>query len=89
MPAHSPPAPPPLMQCHPIAAPTPRVRARARSVRVTQIEALNGEFVALARTDEVARRLVSIPGIGVLNATALVAAIGDGAAFRRGRDLGA
>ena len=32
---------------------------------------------------------MTIPGVGVLSATALVAAIGDGAAFRRGRDLGA
>jgi len=55
----------------------------------SRIEALNGEFVAIARHDEAARRLVTIPGVGVLNATALVAAVGDGAAFRRGRDLGA
>ena len=39
--------------------------------------------------DDAARRLVTIPGIGVLNATTLVAAVGDGSAFRRGRDLGA
>ncbi|TCM44681.1 transposase IS116/IS110/IS902 family protein [Rhizobium sp. PP-F2F-G48] len=31
----------------------------------------------------------TIPGIGVMNATALVAAIGDGATFKRGRDLSA
>ena len=54
-----------------------------------RIEALNGEFVAIARHDEAARRLVTIPGVGVLNATALVAAVGNGAAFKRGRDLGA
>ena len=33
--------------------------------------------------------LATIPGIGVLNATALVAAIGDGRTFARGRDLAA
>jgi transposase len=54
-----------------------------------RIDALNAEFTARARTDEAARRLATIPGIGVLNATALVAAVGDGGAFRRGRDLGA
>jgi transposase len=54
-----------------------------------RIEALNAEFKARARTDTAARRLATIPGIGVLNATALVAAVGDGAAFRRARDLGA
>lgn len=52
------------------------------------IEAFDDEFAALAKTDA-ARRLVSIPGIGVLNATALVAAIGNGATFARGRDLAA
>jgi transposase len=52
-------------------------------------EALNAEFVAIARHDDAARGLVTIPGVGVLNATALVVAVGDASAFRRGRDLGA
>jgi transposase len=52
-----------------------------------RINALNAEFTARARTDEPARRLATIPGIGVLNATALVAAVGEGGAFRRGRGL--
>lgn len=34
-------------------------------------------------------RLLSIPGIEALNATALVAAIGDAGTFARGRDLAA
>lgn len=55
----------------------------------SRIEALNGEFVETARQDEVMRRLTSIPGIGVLNATALAAAIGNGGSFDRARDLGA
>lgn len=54
-----------------------------------RIAALNREFLERARADQVARRLVSIPGIGVLNATALLAAVGDAAAFKRGRDLAA
>jgi transposase len=54
-----------------------------------RIEAYDDEFAALARADETARRLTSIPGIGVLNATALMAAIGDARTFRRGRDLAA
>ncbi|KZL15779.1 Transposase IS116/IS110/IS902 family protein [Pseudovibrio sp. Ad37] len=33
--------------------------------------------------------LMSIPGIGSIISTALVAAIGNGSAFERGRDLGA
>jgi transposase len=55
----------------------------------TRIEAFDAEFVARAREDEGARRLITIPGIGVMNATALVAAIGDGRTFSKGRDLAA
>ena len=55
----------------------------------TKIEALNGEFIELAHHDVAARRLTSIPGVGVLNATALVAAVGDASAFAKARDLGA
>jgi transposase len=54
-----------------------------------RIEAFDEEFAVTARTDPVARRLATIPGIGVLNATALVAAIGNGEIFARGRDLAA
>jgi len=54
-----------------------------------RIAAYDEEFAALAKADVTARRLASIPGIGVLNATALVAAIGDGATVARGRDLAA
>jgi transposase len=54
-----------------------------------RIAAFETEFVARARADETARRLLTIPGIGVMNATALIAAIGNGETFRRGRDLAA
>ncbi|MEE7462698.1 IS110 family transposase [Methylobacterium fujisawaense] len=54
-----------------------------------RIAALDAEFAETARSDEHARRLTTIPGIGALNATALVAAIGDVATFARGRDLAA
>jgi transposase len=53
------------------------------------IEAFDEEFAAEARTDEAARLLTTIPGIGSLNATALVAAIGRAETFGRGRDLAA
>ena len=55
----------------------------------TKIAALNAEFLSLARNDAAARRLTDIPGIGVLNATALLAAIGNAGSFDRARDLGA
>jgi transposase len=54
-----------------------------------KIDALNAEFVRLARGDAAMRRLTSIPGVGVLNATALVAAVGDTSSFAKARDLGA
>jgi transposase len=54
-----------------------------------RIAGFEAEFVAFAKQDEDTRRLVTIPGIGVLNATALTAAIGKGQAFEHGRDLSA
>lgn len=54
-----------------------------------KITALNGEFVELARHDAAARRLTSIPGVGALNATALIAAVGNASSFAKARDLGA
>lgn len=54
-----------------------------------RISALDDEFAEHARTDETARLVSTIPGIGVLNATALIAAIGNGQTFKRGRDLAA
>jgi transposase len=54
-----------------------------------RISAFDEEFASQARSDEAAHRLATIPGIGVLNATALVAAIGNGTTFARGRDLAA
>ena len=54
-----------------------------------RITAFDDEFAVMARTDPAARRLATIPGIGVLNATALVAAIGGGETFGCGRDLAA
>lgn len=54
-----------------------------------RIAAFDDEFVAEVKQNEAARRLTSIPGIGALNATALVAAVGDARTFARGRDLAA
>ena len=54
-----------------------------------RIKALDAEFAAAAKAQDGAKRLLSIPGIGALNATALVAAVGDAGTFARGRDLAA
>ena len=42
-----------------------------------------------ARENDACQRLTTIPGVGPVTATALVAAIGNGTAFRKGRDLAA
>ena len=54
-----------------------------------RIKAFDAEFAAAAKAQDGAKRLLSIPGIGALNATALVAAMGDAGTFARGRDLAA
>lgn len=51
-----------------------------------RIAAFDAEFAAMARTEDPARRLTGIPGIGPLNATALVAAVCNAATFAKGRD---
>src|ERR1044071_8510529 len=48
-----------------------------------RITSFDAELVSLARTDEAARRLASVPGIGTITATALVAAVGDGSEIGR------
>jgi transposase len=42
-----------------------------------------------SRENESCRRLLAVPGIGPVTATALIAAIGNGAAFRKGREFSA
>ncbi|MDX3911872.1 MAG: transposase, partial [Sphingobium sp.] len=63
---------------------------RARWIALDErIADLDAEFAQAALTDERTQRLLTIPGIGALNATALVAAVGDARTFARGRDLAA
>ena len=54
-----------------------------------QIEELNDEVERIASSDAGCMRLRQIPGIGPLVATAIVAAIGNGAAFHKGREFAA
>ena len=54
-----------------------------------RISDFDHELAEHARAEETTRRLMRIPGIGVLTATALVAAVGNARAFTRGRDLAA
>jgi transposase len=54
-----------------------------------RIDELDRQIKAHVRGHAHARRLMTIPGIGVVSASALVASIGDGRAFRNGRHLAA
>jgi transposase len=54
-----------------------------------RIEAVTAEIEELSHVEPKCQRLMSVPGIGPLISTALVAAIGTGEAFDRGRDFGA
>ena len=53
------------------------------------IESMTEEIERISEENELCRRLRQIPGFGPLVASATVAAIGNGAAFRRGRDFAA
>jgi transposase len=54
-----------------------------------RIAIFDDEFVAFAKENEDARRLVTIPGVGVTIASALIAAVGKAETFEHGRDLAA
>ena len=54
-----------------------------------RIERVTDEIESLARTDSSCGRLMTVPGIGPIIASAMVAAIGNGAAFAKGRDFAA
>jgi transposase len=54
-----------------------------------RIAVVSTEIEALAEQDGPCQRLMTVPGIGPIISSAVVAAIGDGAGFRQGRDFGA
>src|ERR1700676_3829413 len=53
------------------------------------VGSLSGEIEALARQDQACSRLMTVPGIGPIISSAMVAAIGTGDVFSKGRDFGA
>jgi transposase len=54
-----------------------------------RIEGLTTEIAALANQDRACERLMTVPGIGPIISSAMVAAIGNGSVFSKGRDFGA
>jgi transposase len=53
-----------------------------------RIEGVSDEIEALARQDRACELLMTVPGIGPIVSSAMVAAIGTGDAFSKGRDFG-
>jgi len=54
-----------------------------------RIQGLSGEIQIVASQDPGCKRLMTVPGIGPIISSAMVAAIGSGAVFSNGRDFGA
>src|SRR5438477_11402224 len=54
-----------------------------------RIEGLSSEIEVLARRDVGCERLMTVPGIGPIISSAMVAAVGTGDAFTKGRDFAA
>ena len=54
-----------------------------------RIDEADGVMEQASRENDACRRLVSIPGVGPVTATAIIAAIGNGAAFHKGREFSA
>jgi hypothetical protein len=47
----------------------------------------DGSMERASRENESCRRLLAVPGIGPVTATTLIAAVGKGSAFRKGREF--
>ena len=56
------------------------------AARMDEADAVIGKT---AHENEACQRLVAIPGIGPITATALIATIGNGGAFHKGREFAA
>ena len=59
------------------------------SYMAEKIDRADKSIEKIARENEACRRLVAMPGVGPVTATAIIATIGNGAAFRKGRDFSA
>jgi transposase len=54
-----------------------------------RIATVSTEIEALAQQDQSCQRLMTVPGVGPIISSAVVAAIGNGAGFKQGRDFAA
>ena len=54
-----------------------------------RLETLSAEIESLSENDAACQRLMTVPGIGPIISSAVVAAIGTGSGFKQGRDFAA
>jgi transposase len=54
-----------------------------------RIAAVSADIESLVEQDEASQRVMTVPGVGPIISSAVVAAIGNGAGFTQGRDFGA
>jgi transposase len=85
-----------LMETLPEESPLPEIARMALGSLMAQLDSLATEIHRLERrllawhkADEVSQRLETIPGIGILTATALAASVSDPSVFRNGREFAA
>lgn len=55
----------------------------------TRLQVYDRRLAEAARTNEKSKRLLAVPGIGIITATALLASVSDATDFKTGRDLSA
>jgi len=85
---------PDIMQSHPDAL-SPRMISLITDLAQdwrrldARVETVSAEIEALAQQDDSCQRLMSVPGVGPIISSAVVAAIGNGSGFKQGRDFGA
>lgn len=68
---------------------TPRVQSQRIETLSHDIATLERRLAAWRRENEAASRLMAVPGVGPLSATAAIATIGDARTFRWGREFAA
>jgi len=65
-----------------------RLRERWRAVDI-EVDEVTGLLRAIGSQSELCQRALTVPGIGPIISTAVVAAVGNAQMFRRGRDMAA
>ncbi len=62
---------------------------RARQALRAEYATLHRDLLRIVRTDDVCRRLMTVPGVGAVVAATFTSALDDSARFRRSKDVGA